>query len=98
MERAEQMLVLVLSWQHMTNKIQKLSTTLLLIFASSYAVAEIKADQVIGIGKVLNQFDQTSRRNGELILIHKIYVDYQNQRYECIINKTYGTIKCVKND
>ena len=56
------------------------------------------AGEIIGKGKVINQFDQPSKRNGKLILIHKIYVDYQSNLYECIINKTEGNIKCVVND
>ena len=60
--------------------------------------AEITAGEILGTGKVINQFDQPSKRNGKLILIHKIYVDYQSNLYECIINKTEGNIKCVEND
>ena len=56
------------------------------------------AGEIIGKGKVINQFDQPSKRNGKLILIHKIYVDHQSNLYECIINKTEGNIKCVVND
>ena len=70
----------------------------LLIFGTTVVSAEIKAGEVLGIGKVINQFDQPSKRNGKLILIHKIYVEYQSNLYECIINKTEGNIKCVAND
>jgi len=54
------------------------------------------AGEIIGKGKVINQFDQPSKRNGKLILIHTVYVDYQNYLYECIINKTEGNIECIK--
>ena len=70
----------------------------LLIFGTMVVSAEIKAGEILGIGKVINQFDQPSKRNGKLILIHKIYVEYQSNLYECIINKTEGNIKCVVND
>ena len=60
--------------------------------------AEIKGGEILGTGKVIRQFDQPSQRNGKLILIHKIYVEYQSNLYECIINKTEGDIKCVTND
>ena len=70
----------------------------LLIFGTTVVSAEIKAGEILGIGKVINQFDQPSKRNGKLILIHKIYVDYQSKLYECIINKTEDNIKCVAND
>jgi hypothetical protein len=70
----------------------------LLIFGTTVVSAEIKAGEILGIGKVINQFDQPSKRNGKLILIHKIYVEYQSNLYECIINKTEGDIKCVVND
>ena len=72
--------------------------TTLLIFGATVVSAEIKAGEILGTGKVINQFDQPSKRNGKLILIHKVYVDYQSNRYECIINKTEGNIKCVVND
>ena len=72
--------------------------TTLLIFGTTVVSAEIKAGEILGIGKVINQFDQPSKRNGKLIQIHKIYVAYQNSLYECIINKTEGNIKCVQND
>ena len=72
--------------------------TTLLIFGATVVSAEIKAGEIIGTGKVINQFDQPSKRNGKLILIHKVYVDYQSNLYECIINKTEGNIKCVVND
>ena len=68
------------------------------ILSATAASAEIKAGEILGIGKVIDQFDQPSKRNGSLILIHKIYVDYQGQLYECIINKTEGNIKCVENN
>ena len=69
-----------------------------LILGASAAGAEIKAGEILGTGKVINQFDQPSKRNGKLTLIHKIYVEYQSNLYECIINKTEGNIKCVAND
>ena len=72
--------------------------TTLLIFGATVAGAEIKAGEILGTGKVINQFDQPSKRNGKLILIHKVYVDYQSNLYECIINKTEGNIRCVAND
>ena len=71
--------------------------TTLLIFGATVVSAEIKAGEILGTGKVINQFDQPSKRNGKLILIHKVYVDYQSNLYECIINKTEGNIKCVVN-
>ena len=70
----------------------------LLIFGTTVVSAEIKAGEILGIGKVINQFDQPSKRNGKSILIHKIYVEYQSNLYECIINKTEDNIKCVAND
>ena len=70
----------------------------LLIFGTTVINAEINAGEILGIGKVINQFDQPSKRNGKLILIHKIYVEYQSNLYNCIINKTEGNIKCVAND
>ena len=72
--------------------------TTLLIFGATVVSAETKAGEILGTGKVINQFDQPSKRNGKLILIHKVYVDYQSNLYECIINKTEGNIKCVVND
>ena len=72
--------------------------TTLLIFGATVVSAEIKAGEILGTGKVINQFDQPSKRNGKLILIHKVYVDYQSNLYECIINKTEGNIKCGVND
>ena len=69
-----------------------------LILVATIVSAEIKTGEILGRGKVINQFDQPSKRNGKLILIHKIYVDYQSNLYECIINKTEGNIKCVQND
>ena len=72
--------------------------TILLIFGATAVSAEIKAGEILGTGKVISQFDQPSKRNGKLILIHKVYVDYQSNLYECIINKTEGNIKCVVND
>ena len=62
------------------------------------ARAEITAGEILGTGKVINQFDQPTKRNGKLLLIHKIYVDYQSRLYECIINKTEDNIKCVENN
>ena len=70
----------------------------LLIFGTTVVSAEIKAGEILGTGKVINQFDQPSKRNGKLILIHKIYVEYQSKLYECIINKTEDNIKCVASD
>lgn len=72
--------------------------TISLILGASAAGAEIKAGEILGTGKVINQFDQPSKRNGKLILIHKIYVEYKSNRYECVINKTESNIKCVSND
>lgn len=72
--------------------------TTLLIFGATVVSAEIKAGEILGTGKVISQFDQPSKRNGKLILIHKVYVDYQSNLYECIVNKTEGNIKCVVND
>ena len=72
--------------------------TTLLIFGATVVSAEIKAGEILGTGKVINQFDQPSKRNGKLILIHKVYVDYQSNLYECIINKTEGNIKFGVND
>ena len=69
-----------------------------LILGASAAGAEIKAGEILGTGKVINQFDQPSKRNGKLILIHKIYVEYKTNLYECVINKTESDIKCVAND
>ena len=69
-----------------------------LILVATIVSAEIKTGEILGRGKVINQFDQPSKRNGKLILIHKVYVDYQSNLYECIINKTEGNIKCVVND
>ena len=66
------------------------------ILGATAASAEIKAGEILGIGKVIDQFDQLSERNGILILIHKIYLDYQGQLFECIINKTEGNIECIK--
>ena len=82
----------------MINKIKHILLYLLLILVATVTNAEIKAGEILGTGKVITQFDQPSKRNGELILIHKIYVDYQSHLYECIINKTEGNIKCVAND
>ena len=72
--------------------------TMSLILGASAAGAEIKAGEILGTGKVINQFDQPSKRNGKLILIHKIYVEYKSNLYECVINKTESDIKCVAND
>ncbi len=77
---------------------KQLILTLSLILGSKAVSFEIKAGEILGTGKVISQFDQPSQRNGKLILIHKIYVDYQGNLYECIINKTDGDIKCVTND
>ena len=72
--------------------------TISLILGASAAGAEIKAGEILGTGKVINQFDQPSKRNGKLILIHKIHVEYKSNLYECVINKTESDIKCVAND
>ena len=72
--------------------------TISLILGASAAGAEIKAGEILGTGKVINQFDQPSKRNGKLKLIHKIYVEYKSNLYECLINKTESDIKCVAND
>ena len=72
--------------------------TISLILGATAASAEIKVGEILGKGKVISQFDQPSKRNGKLILIHKIYVDYQSNLYECIINKSEGDIRCVVND
>ena len=77
---------------------KKLILTLSLILGATAVSAEIKVGEILGTGKVISQFDQPSKRNGKLILIHKIYVDYQSNLYECIINKTEGDIRCVAND
>ena len=77
---------------------KQLILALSLILGSKAVSFEIKAGEILGTGKVISQFDQPSQRNGKLILIHKIYVDYQGNLYECIINKTDGDIKCVTND
>ena len=69
-----------------------------LILGATAASAKIKVGEILGTGKVISQFDQPSKRNGKIILIHKIYVDYQSRLYECIINKTEGDIKCVASD
>ncbi len=72
--------------------------TISLILGATVVSAETKVGEILGTGKVINQFDQPSKRNGKLILIHRVYVDYQSNLYECIINKTEGNIKCVVND
>ena len=72
--------------------------TISLILGANAASAEIKAGEILGTGKVISQFDQPSKRNGKLLLIHKIYFDYQSNLYECIINKTESDIRCVEND
>ena len=77
---------------------KKLILTLSLILGATAVSAEIKVGEILGTGKVISQFDQPSKRNGKLILIHKIYVDYQSNLYECIMNKTEGDIKCVASD
>ena len=69
--------------------------TLSLISGATAVSAEIKGGEILGTGKVIRQFDQPSKRNGKLILIHKIY---QSKLYECVINKTEDDIKCVAND
>ena len=77
---------------------KQLILTLSLFLCAKAVNAEVKVGEILGTGKVISQFDQPSKRNGKLILIHKIYVAYQNSLYECIINKTQGNIKCVQND
>ena len=72
--------------------------TISLILGATATGAEIKVGEILGTGKVISQFDQPSKRNGKLILIHKIYVDHQSNLYECIINKTESDIRCVEND
>ena len=72
--------------------------TLSLILGATAVSAEIKPGEILGTGKVIRQFDQPSKRNGKLMLIHKIYVEYKSNRYECVINKTESNIKCVSND
>ena len=72
--------------------------TLSLISGATAVSAEIKGGEILGTGKVIRQFDQPSKRNGNLILIHKIYVEYKSNHYECVINKTESNIKCVSND
>ena len=75
-----------------------LLTIFSLILGATAASAEIKVGEILGTGHVISQFDQPSKRNGKLILIHKIYVDYQSNLYEFIINKSEGDIRCVVND
>ena len=77
---------------------QILITLSLFLGLATAASAEITAGEILGTGKGINQLDQPSKRYGKLILIHKIYVDYQSKLYDCIINKTEGNIKCVVND
>ena len=72
--------------------------TTVIIFGARFVNAEIKAGEILGTVKVINQFDQPSKRNGKLIIIHKICADYQSNLYEWIINKTEGNINCVEND
>ena len=72
--------------------------TISLILGATATSAKIKVGEILGTGKVISQFDQPSKRNGKIILIHKIYVDYQSNLYECIINKSEGDIRCVVND
>jgi hypothetical protein len=72
--------------------------TISLILGATAAGAEIKVGEILGAGKVISQFDQPSKRNSKLILIHKIYVDYQSNLYECIINKSECDIRCVANE
>ena len=77
---------------------KQLIIILSLILGAAAVSAETRVGEILGTGKVISQFDQSSKRNGKLILIHKIYVDYQNKLYECVINKTKDDIKCVAND
>ena len=72
--------------------------TISLILGASAAGAEIKAGEILGTGKVIDQFDQPSKRNGKLILIHKIYVEYKSNRCECVINKTESNLECIGFD
>ena len=72
--------------------------TISLFLGATAVSAETKVGEILGTGKVINQFDQPTKRNGKLLLIHKIYVDYQSHLYECIINKTEGIIKCDQSD
>ena len=81
-----------------TKSLKHILLIISLIFGTTVVSAEIKAGEILGIGKVINQFDQPSKRNGKLTLIHKIYVEYQSNFYECIRNKTEDNIKCVAND
>ena len=77
---------------------KQLILTLSLFLCAKAVNAEVKVGEILGTGKVISQFDQPSKRNGKIILIHKIYVDYQSRLYKCIINKTEGDIKCVASD
>ena len=77
---------------------KQLILTLSLFLCAKAVNAEVKVGEILGTGKVINQFDQPSKRNGKLILIHKIYVEYKSNHYECVINKTESDIKCVSND
>ena len=77
---------------------KQLIIILSLILCAAAVSAEIKVGEILGTGKIISQFDQPSKRNGKLILLHKIYVDYKSNIYECIINKTEGVTKCVAND
>ena len=77
---------------------KQLIIILSLILGAAAVSAETRVGEILGTGKVISQFDQPSKRNGKLILIHKIYVDYKSNIYECIINKTEGVTKCVAND
>ena len=77
---------------------KQLILTLSFFLCATAVNAEVKVGEILGTGKVISQFDQPSKRNGKIILIHKIYVDYQSRLYECIINKTEGDIKCVASD
>ena len=56
---------------------KQLIIILSLILGATAVSAETKAGEILGTGKVISQFDQPSIRNGKLILMHKIYVDYQ---------------------
>ena len=51
----------------MINKIKHILLYLLLILVATVTNAEIKAGEMLGTGKVITQFDQPSKRNGELI-------------------------------
>ena len=51
---------------------KQLILTLSLFLCAKAVNAEVKVGEILGTGKVISQFDQPSKRNGKLILIHKI--------------------------